>query len=683
MVVNVKTKTGFEKINTDIHNFRDLQFLKFKRGGKVTEWCEEYATFDTETSHIKDEIAWIYQWAFYFDSNVFTGRKPSEFINLLYELSKRYCLGVNKKIIIYVHNLSYDYQYMKMFLKKYDENIRVLATDAHSILIVDICGFRFLCSYKLSNLSLDLFSKSYSEKYVKYSGAINYDIVRYQDDSLKSIDWEYQVSDVMSQHDAIKHYLKVNGYTYAHEAPFTSTGFVRNRARKMSKADNKWRKEFLKSRLSLEQYNLLKQAFMGGMTICNYRFSGETMFHVKHLDFTSSYPARQMLDYFPEGKVENYGEIANPDEFKYLIHKYCCVFILKCKNIMLKEGVTAPYIPSSKCIWLKDELKLNGKIVLAKELHIAVTEIDYDIIKKQYDIEEESVSNMQIMKRGEMPKWLKELIMELFRNKTDLKNDDYRLYMVSKSLLNAIYGMTATSIIRESFDLDCQMLLNKERKKIEDYKELIDKYYKSRNSFLPYQFGVWTTAHARKALLEMIEAVGYENFIYCDTDSVFYIDNEKSNEKIKIMNENIKRRALEKEAVYKGNILGYATEEEYCNKFRALHAKCYALEDSEGLKVTIAGIRKKETIWKGNESEVVTNAEELGNIDNLKEGFVFSKCGGSRSLYLENEIETININDHWVETASSVIILRIEKIINDTMWTRENEILKHIIQESC
>ena len=66
-----------------------------------------------------------------------------------------------------------------------------------------------------------------------------------------------------------------------------------------------------------------------------------------------------------------------------------------------------------------------------------------------------------------------------------------------------------------------------------------------------------------------------------------------------------------------------------------------------------------------------TNAEELGNIDNLNDGFVFEHCGGSRAIYNEMPKESINIRGHKLEVESSVIIDNIEKEVNDTMWSVE------------
>ena len=674
----VKTKTSYMNINAvDVEELllRKLRFRRQYKNRKIYLYCEEFAVLDTETSHLDEESAWIYQWAVCFNKDFIYGRKPSEFIRLLEKLRDYYSLNDMKKIIFYIHNASYDMQYLKHYLKAYDSNIEIFAIDNHSMLAVDVFGFRFLCSYKLSNMNLDLFSNTYAENFVKASGAIDYNIVRYQDSKLSENDWYYMFSDVASLHDAITNYLITNGYNYAFQAPITSTGFVRTDCRKSSEKEGKYRKWFLKMALKLDQYLLTNKAFMGGLTVANFLYAGTTLtddkHKIRHADFKSSYPARIMIDYFPIGKPTWYGDIDDREEFDFLLDHYCCIFVLTMDNVHIKEGVTLPYIPSSKCIYKENELKLNGKIVYADTLSIAITEVDYKIIKKQYTGENIQISDMLIFKRGKAPEWLRSKTMQYFNNKCTLKGVDDKLYACSKALLNAIYGMTATAICRDTYELDEDLILGV---KHGDKEKQISKFYNSRNSFMPYQFGVYTTAHARSALIDMVEAVGYENFLYCDTDSVFYIATPEAEKNLQKLNRKLKARAKKAGAYIGDDYLGVADFEPDLHKFRALHAKCYAMEEynKEGvpeLKVTIAGIPKKTTKWINGEKVTISNAEELKSIDNLKDGFIFKHNGGTRSVYIEDLPRIKNISGHKTELASSCIILNIEKEINNTMWS--------------
>lgn len=673
----IKTADGWEDIAAYSVDecaavFPRLRFLTKRRNKQSYLYATDYAVFDTETSHDDKAAGWVYQWAFRLCGLYVVGRRPSEFIRLLEILRDHYGLSGMKSIIIYVHNLSYDFQYLKWYLYQYDARLSVMATDAHSVLICDVFGFRLLCSYKLSNMSLDLFSRTYADTYRKAAGLIDYNVRRYQDDELTAEDWNYMLSDVAAQHDAIAGLLAAQGYKYAYRAPYTSTGFVRQSCRKASeKFAINWNAKFRIAALDLDQYKLCRAAFMGGITIASWHYAGVTVRsdRLRHLDFTSSYPARQMLDYFPKGKPTWYGEIDSMEEFEDVLQTFCCVFILILHDVKIKPGITAPYIPSSKCRQLVNGSKLNGKVTSADALTIVVTEIDYKWIRRQYTWSEMAVDRMLTFVRGRAPSFLRRKVMEYFDAKCKLKKADPRLYQASKSNLNSLYGMTATAIIRDNFQLDIDLWL---RNVPGDDQSQLDRFYASRNSFLPYQLGVYTTAWARDALMTMIEAVGYDNFLYCDTDSVFYLETDENRKRIDAMNDAIRQRSIAAGAYIDDNVLGYATSEAPLRAFRALHAKCYATEEWNGseyaLNVVIAGIPKRAVIWENGIARTVTNAQELGSIDNLDDGFVFRHCGGNRVIYFEDRPRVETIDGHETELASSAVIAPIEKEINDTMY---------------
>ena len=693
----VKTKDGRQAIKAYTPDEMTLPVLTFKelqKNHKITKYATKYICLDTETSHATNTCAWVYQWAAKLGGLYVYGRKPSEIIDFMRRVAEHYGLSTDKKIILYIHNMQYDVQYIKLFLRQYDPTAEFLAIDSHAIIQCDVLGFRILCSYKLTNLSLAALSDNYAETYVKAVGEIDYNIVRYQDTELTESDWFYMFSDVAAQDDGIKGYLKMQGYRYAFKAPITSTGFVRANCRKAAKADDYWRGEFAASRLDLEQYNLCRQCFMGGVCIASFMYSGETIRSdkLRHKDFTSSYPARQELDYFPTGEPSWYGEVETLEELHELCEQYCCVFVLTLDNVHIKAGVTAPCIPSSKCIHKENELKLNGKIVYADTLTMVVCELDFKWIERQYDYDAISVDKMLIFERGEMPEWLKTEVFDYFKYKCTLKNAEdangQLLYVKSKNMLNSVYGMTATAIIRDKYEMDDDYILSKAAQDEDAQESALNKYYRSYNNFMQYQYAIWTTAHARDALYTMIERVGYEYFLYCDTDSVFYIETPENKKRMDDYAAECRDRARAAGAYVDTKYLGEPTDEPPIRAFRAIHSKCYAMEEYNKkageyeLNVVIAGIPKGATKWINGEPVFKTNAEELGSIDNLEDGFIFKHCGGTRCVYNERPIGVESINGHTIELASSAVIENIDKEISDTMYTvGEDYSALHIKQE--
>lgn len=666
----VRTRDGDEEItaySVDEVQLPALEFVDAYRGKKRVLACADYAVLDTETSHAGLDIGWIYQWAVKLGGVYIYGRTPSELIDLLQDLKRKYKLSPVRYLIIYIHNASYDIQYLKHYLRIYDPELRITATGSHAVLSVDMDGIRILCSLRLTNLGLARLSENYSERYLKAVGEIDYNIVRYQDTELTESDWYYMFSDVASQYDGIRGYITAMGYIHACDAPITSTGFVRKYCRKKSRCQINWRRDFLVSALTLEQYRLCRRAFMGGITIASFLYAGQTIRSdkLRHKDFTSSYPTRQMVDYMPKGKPFWFGAVHTEQEFRRALRKYCCIFFLTLYNVRIRPGITAPYIPSSKCIQARRIGKINGKVTTADELTIAITEIDYKWIIRQYTFSSKKVTKLLCFDRGPAPKFLKECVMEFYGKKCTLKHSDPAMYMASKAMLNSIYGMTATSIVREEWETDGDMIFR--RKEDDNDQAQIDRYYSSRNSFLPYQLGVYTTAWARDALMTMIECVGYESFLYCDTDSVFYLENDKNRAALDAMNAGIRERSTAAGAYVGDNVLGIATDEAPLTAFRALHAKCYCTEEDGKLQVTIAGIPKRAIVWEDGKARTVTSAEELGGIDNLQDGFVFRACGGTRAIYVEDGMQCRVIAGHRTEYASSVIIDSIEKRISDSM----------------
>lgn len=693
----VKTKDGRQAIKAYTPDEMTLPVLAFKelqKNHKITKYATKYICLDTETSHDTNERGWVYQWAAKLSGLYVYGRRPSEIIDFMTKVAEHYGLGANKKIILYIHNASYDLQYLKLFLRQYDPTAEFLAVDSHSIIQCDVLGFKIICSYKLTNLSLAVLAEKYAENYDKAVGEIDYSLVRYQDQELTASDWFYMFSDVAAQDDGIKGYLKMQGYRYAYKAPITSTGFVRANCRKAAKDEDGWRDEFINSRLDLLQYNLCRQCFMGGVCIASFKYSNTTLRgdNLRHKDFCSSYPARQLLHYMPVGKGNWYGDVTSEEELEELCNTYCCVFVLTLDDVDIKKGVTAPCIPSSKCIHLENELKLNGKVVKASTLTIVVCELDYKWIKRQYDFESMSIDQMLIFERGDAPEWLKKEVFKYFKYKCTLEDGDI-LRVKSKNMLNSIYGMTATAILREIFKMNDDYILKPKKRDNDEKRSALNKYYKSYNNFMPYQLAIWTTAAARDALYSMIECTGdndgcidenglddltdvYKNFLYCDTDSVFYIETPENKIRMEKFAQDCRNIATAGGGFVGTKFLGEPTDEPPIRAFRAIHSKCYAMEQwnkktkQYELEVVIAGIPKAATKWIDGKPVEKTNAEELGSIDNLKDDFKFEHCGGTRCVYVERPVTVEDINGHITEYSSSAVIENISKEISDTMYTK-------------
>ena len=85
---------------------------------ETTSFYESY--IDEKGKIIKRKRACVYLWQFGFIDTVYFGRKIEDFADFLLELKEKFKLNSKKKIIIYVHNLSFDFQFISEYFSVTD-----------------------------------------------------------------------------------------------------------------------------------------------------------------------------------------------------------------------------------------------------------------------------------------------------------------------------------------------------------------------------------------------------------------------------------------------------------------------------------------------------------------------------------------------------------------------------------
>ena len=445
-----------------------------------------------------------------------------------------------------------------------------------------------------------------------------------------------------------------------------------------SRKDKKNRTNFRKTQLSYDLYKVVKASYKGGYTHANIDYRNNLVEgNIKHFDFESHYPTVMLLENYPIGKFKNYGKV-NRNKLDELYVRHSILIKLKVKRCKLKLDRYFTYI--QMCDAPHSAINDNGRVYACYEpFEITITYEDLTIIERQYDIDYKIVDTWVALK-GRLPQYMIDSLLHFFFDKNDLKikvhnekdiNKKFDLQnklMRTKGMLNGIYGMTATDPIRSEFEILEDGTFYKMANSITSEEDKLKRFYKSRNSFLPYQWGTWVTAYARKYLFEVIDLIGESNVLYCDTDSAFFIDDGKAEENINKFNDWINQKSIKVNAYIivngKKKYIGkFADEEENISKFKVLHSKCYMYEDEDGLHNTIAGVVKA---YKDNEGNVHMNTEELNNFDDFKDGFTFSKnFGGTCSKYFYGEPHKEVIDGHDVDIASGIIIENITKTLHN------------------
>lgn len=467
-------------------------------------YLELPCAFDIETTNIyqrneKGQIdnaqrpfSFMYHWQMCIDRYVVFGRTWEQWLRALEYISDNMHLSMEKRLVIYVHNLPFEFQFFRRFVTVVDGFYR----DPYKPLKVVLNnGIEFRDSQALSNMSLDAFCKnSIGCIHRKAAGDLDYDVIRTAATPLSEKEQGYCYNDVAGLAECIR--AKMRDDTLAH-MPMTSTGYVRRDCRNSMRKNKKNRRMFLGSQLSPDVYRMFKSAFRGGNTHANAARAGKTINGpVYSYDITSSYPAVMMEEEYPAGAFSSYdpGRQAEQDPE---MEKYCYIFELLLVNPRYKGSCGIPYISISKCShytevegWQED----NGRIRSAAYIEMTVLDVDWKIIKETYSFDSYHIRNMYAAQKAPLPAEFKSVVMDYFRQKTTLKGledpDSVYLYGKYKNLLNACFGMTTTRLDMDiiQYKPHAEPEYQSEGKPLE---ELLEKFYKSRNSFLPYQWGVY------------------------------------------------------------------------------------------------------------------------------------------------------------------------------------------------
>lgn len=578
--------------------------LPLRKNNKGEEYYDIPCSFDIETTSFKssqlDKVSIMYEWTFVINWKVVIGRTWQEFEYLYNRLVNKLCTGIYMKrhLIIYVHNLSFEFQYLRkhfdwerVFSLKQRKPIQAITTD----------GIEFRCSYLLSGYSLARLAKQLVKyKIQKMVGDLDYSLIRHSKTPLTEKELGYCINDGI----IVCAYIQelIDKYTIVN-IPLTKTGFVRNYCRRMclngqevgrNKYVNRRYRETMKLlTISPETYILCKEAFAGGFTHANPFYTDKVIENVASFDFTSSYPAIMCSEMFPMSRPFEVMP-QSEEELQFYLDRFCCLMIVTFKDIksvMLYDS----YISVSHCRLQKKVVENNGRLVQAESVTMTITEQDYKIIEKFYSWEDVVFHKFEYFYRGYLPKAFLKSVLDLYVKKTTLKGVEHMEaeYLRSKEDVNSCYGMMVTDICRE--DVLYEEDWSSSKPSTDD---AISKYNNSTKRFLYYPWGIWVTAYARANLFTGICEFG-EDYIYADTDSIKVINVEKHKEYFDKYNETIinklkkamKDRGLDFELTrpktIKGEVkqLGVWDYEGTYEKFKTLGAKRYMVKKKNALEV--------------------------------------------------------------------------------------------------
>ena len=585
------------------------------RDNKRVEYYNVPAGFDIEVSSFyqgekkpENKRGIMYIWQFGIFNLVTTGRTWKEFEVLISMVQKILSLNENRRLVVYVHNLPYEFQFIR---KHFDWDEVFILTERKPV-YATTGGIEFRCSLKLAggkalaNVAKDL-QKYKVEKAV---GNLDYEQIRTPLTPLTEKELLYCENDIRVILCYIQEKIEQDGDIT--KIPLTNTGYVRNYCRK--ECYSRWkpyRKVMESLTLEADEYSQLKRAFQGGFTHANAHYVGKVLDKVGSHDFTSSYPAVMVLEKFPMAKAEYISNGINESELMELLITRCCLFDIEIWGLMPKLFHEHP-ISRYKCPVCENAIVDNGRIVMAEHIITTITEQDFFVYTEFYTWDRIEIKNLRTYQKNYLPKNFVQSVLNLYEKKTVLKDVEGEEvnYMISKNMINAAYGMMVTDPIRDELMYSDNTFYTIPK----NIAEGIDKYNTNIRRFLFYPWGVWVTAYARANLFSGIVEMG-DDYVYSDTDSIKSINTERHEDYYNSYNAQILDKIelasqyhnLDKSlfAPYtkkgKQKIIGVWDDEGVYDKFKTLGAKRYltmkGVQSTEPkYMITLAGSNKKKTM---------------------------------------------------------------------------------------
>lgn len=654
-----------------------------------THYLDLHCGFDIETTNIiSEKYAFMYIWQFAINDNVIIGRTWFQFVQLLERLRRIYTLRETTHIIIWVANLSFEFQ----FFRKWVNVTNVFAKERRQPLkvVIDDC-IEFRDCLAISGGSLSQLAKDYT-KTQKLVGDLDYNILRNSHTELTPQELAYCINDVVILSEFSQFIF--NTYASNNFIPLTKTGILRRKVKdavKESGESKKIRNAITLSFPERDFYNILMNwVFRGGYVHANAYATGQIIENVYSVDFTSSYPSVMFKDYMPCSNFYLVDDTSISNYIK-LNAEFCTIACIEFHNI--KTTLAHSIESKNKIIDYAGATWDNGRLQSAERVCVILTELDYDNYTKFYSWESMKITKLWRAVRGKLPDYFLKILGEEYGKKATLKKNGLsktKEYAISKSVVNSSFGLTVTRMNESDITYTS-----------DEWGETLENFdynkEKSKSVLLP-QWGVYICAHARHNLLSCVYEIDKNNHIgdvlYNDTDSIKIRNFEKYRDIINKYNE--KQTELNKEiCAHFGynfelfNDLGTFEIENHGNayeRFKTLGAKRYITEYKNEYEVTLAGL-PKTSITKYIEKENVKRAKQnktpLDVFEFFDDDMTLDIDDSQKLTTAYNDTETeYNVNGEIMREKSSVCLYSIPFKLSLTKEYKEFcELLIHKLNE--
>lgn len=533
----------------------------------------------------------MYIWQMSINETVYYGRywyQLEEFLDMIE-------MRVPERKIIFIHNASFEFQYLKSEFKFKD----VMARNVHKVMkafFVDY-NFEIRCSYLMSNSSLAQLPRLFNLPVEKKISDLDYTKLRTSDTPLTDTELGYCECDCLVVYEYIKYELQT--YPNVDKIPLTSTGHVRRELKELVAHDENYKRKVRKSiNTNPHIFNLLQLAFMGGYTHSNWIYTDEILYDVDSVDETSEYPYVLVTHKFPATEFKECHIKSVYDMSK----RYAYLVRVRFDNISCQYYNN--FISASKCQNLVNGVFDNGRIIKADSLEMVLTDVDFRFICDTHTYKEYEIIESYYSRYEYLPTQFINFVLDKYVKKTQWKGivEKEVEYAKEKNKFNALYGMAVTNTIRNAVMYEDEFGWSEKELTNE---EIIEKLNDEKDTaFLNFATGVWVTAYARNNLLRNVIKLD-EYCAYCDTDSMKLLKgydktviddyNKFVENKIRKVSEVLDipfERFAPKDIKGKARLLGIFDDDGHYEEFITQGAKKYAYRQNGELHITVAGVPK-------------------------------------------------------------------------------------------
>lgn len=597
------------------------------------------ADYEVEELRNKPHFAYMYTWQFAVNDISVYGRTWDEFTEFLLNLRADLRLKIDHKLIVFVHNLKFEFAFMKKVKGIYFDETDFIARDRNEVIkcvVNDV--FEFRDSYAYTEMSLEQMGELINFQKLKN---YNYALIRTNITPLTSTELLYCEHDVL----ILTQYFnrEADRYGYVANVPLTATRCVKRLIFDNYRRD-KWFGSGKNTRLSFDSENdmyvldLLKSAYSGGFLYTNDIYENEVLNDIVHADVSSFYPSIMLFNKFPQGKFE---KIAAPDSLNDLFEnptysKRPLLIKLELRNLKNKYPRFA-FLHSNNTSWFIDSPKLhNNHILAAKAITLTVNEIDLKNIIKYYTFDTDTVEIVEVYaakRYSYLPRYIVKTVIDLYKEKKRQKEiyeaikvtrpptvEESHVYHLAKSMLDRIYGIFVQRPILMQYGFDnqsgCVVPLGEFYAKSD-----------SDNTVL-YQWGVWIVSYGRDIITKKFAEIGLTTIngvnknidavLYSDTDCLKFFNNQQHINILSQYNadvkENLKKLCLRNSSFCRFEELegiGEFTFEHYKQmKIGGIKKYCY-VNDNDDFYPVVSGLSSDNTYF----SQFKTNEEKLDAFD--------------------------------------------------------------------